>query len=506
MPADQPNIILILCDQMRGDCLGASGHPGANRHSRPQTPNIDYLAARGTRFCHAYTAVPSCLPARATLWTGQNQWHTGVLGMGWGQGPIPNDFPHTLAGELTRAGYRSHLVGKGHFHPQRAMMGFESHELDESGRTLINGFPDEYRAWFAEHAPSGVTPDDHGVYWNSWHARPWHTEEHLHPTAWTMSRALAFLENHDMERPFFLNISFARPHSPYVPPLPYWEQYIHQETPPPYVGDWAAMHDRPEDAVDPNAWRGKMTAAQIHRARAGYYGEISFIDTQVGRLINWMSRFGRDMLANTWFLFTSDHGDMLGDHNLWRKTYAYEGSTRIPFLIVPPGRLNGRRDDETVEFRDVADEVVELRDVMPTLLEAAGLPVPGTVDGCSLLTLLQRPAGAWRSYIHGEHSTCYSPEQEMQFVTDGRFKFVWLPRIGVEQFFDLEQDPGECVDLIDDPDLGPSGRAEIAQWRGYLVRELAARDCGWVRKGALVTPPDEPLVSPYKDVRWPGGR
>jgi arylsulfatase len=500
MPADQPNIILIICDQMRGDCLGADGHPVV------QTPNIDYLAARGTRFKHAYSAVPSCLPARATLWTGQNQWHTGVLGMGWGQGPIPNDFPHTLAGELRQAGYRTHLVGKGHFHPQRAMMGFESHELDESGRTLINGFDDEYRAWFAEHAPPGVTPDDHGVYWNSWHARPWHTDEYLHPTAWTMSRALDFLDARSRararERPLFLNISFARPHSPYVPPQPYWEQYIDQELPPPNVGDWAVMHDRPEDAVDPNAWRGKMTAAQIHRARAGYYGEISFIDAQIGRLLNWMSRFGRDTLANTWFLFASDHGDMQGDHNLWRKTYAYEGSTRIPFLIVPPGRLTGRRDNETVEIRGVADEVVELRDVMPTLLEAAGLPVPGTVDGRSLLTLLQRPAEEWRPYIHGEHSTCYSTQQEMQFVTDGRRKFVWLPRIGMEQFFDLEQDPGECLDLIDDPNR----QEEITQWRGYLVRELDARDCGWVREGALVTPPNEPLVSPYKDVRWPGDR
>ena len=174
---DRPNVIVIICDQMRGDCLGASGHPVV------QTPNIDYLAACGTRFANAYSAVPSCLPARATLWTSQDQWHTGVLGMGWGQGPIPNDFPHTLAGEFARAGYRTHLVGKGHFHPHRASMGFQSHELDESGRTLRNGFHDEYRAWFAAQAPAGVTPDDHGVDWNAWQSRPWHTDEHLHPTA-----------------------------------------------------------------------------------------------------------------------------------------------------------------------------------------------------------------------------------------------------------------------------------------------------------------------------------
>ena len=133
----QPNIILILCDQMRGDCLGVDGNAVI------QTPNLDYLAAQGTRFKHAYSAVQSCLPARATIMTGQSQWHTGILGMGRGQGTIPNDFPHTLAGELTNGGYRTHLIGKGHFSPQRASMGFETHELDESGRTLKNGFKDE---------------------------------------------------------------------------------------------------------------------------------------------------------------------------------------------------------------------------------------------------------------------------------------------------------------------------------------------------------------------------
>ena len=90
----------------------------------------------------------------------------------------------------------------------------------------------------------------------------------------------------------------------------------------------------------------------------------------------------------------------------------------------------------------------------------------------------------------------------MQHVTDGQRKFIWLPRAGVEQFFDLERDPGECHDLSGDPDR----QDEVARWRGHLVRELAARDCGWVREGALVRPPDEPLVSPYKDARWPGGR
>lgn len=480
---NRPNIILIICDQMRGDAIGADGNKIV------QTPNIDALASKGTLFHHAYSAVPSCLPARSILWTGQNQWHAGVLGMGRGQGQIPNDFPHTLAGELTKAGYRTHLVGKGHFHPQRTPMGFETMELDESGRMADS----DHRMWFEEHTPDGVTPDDHGVDWNSWHARPWHTEEHLHPTYWTMTRSLEFLETHDHEKPFFLNISFARPHSPYVPPKHYFDMYYQNETPAPHVGEWAKMHDDPEVAVDPNAWRGKMTPEQIRRARAGYYGSISFIDTQIGRLMNWMRRHASKDLANTWFLFTSDHGDMQGDHNLWRKTYAYEGSARIPFLVVSP-----KQQDQSE--RKIADEVVELRDVMPTLLEAACVPLPSTVDGQSLVPLLCKPAIHWRTYIHGEHCTCYSEEQEMQFVTDGRRKFIWLPRIAREQFFDLEQDPGECCNLIDAPDRTD----EIRTWRSYLAQELEARQCGWVKNGQPYCPSDDPLVSPFKDIRWPG--
>jgi len=483
-----PNLILILVDQMRGDCLGADGNPYI------ETPNLDFLAANGTRFHHAYTACPSCIPSRATIMTGMNQWHTGILGMGAGQGPIPNDFPHTLAGELSAANYQTHLVGKGHFTPQRASMGFDSHELDESGRMFVNGLKDEYRRWFDQEKKGDISPDDHGVDWNSWISRPWHTEEYLHPTAWTMNRAIHFLSQRDQQRPFFLNISFARPHSPFVPPRDYFEMYHQDGMPPPFVGDWASCHDQPEDAVNPNAWHGKKTSSQIHRARSGYYGEISFIDTQMGRLMNWLNRYQQDAMSNTWFIFTSDHGEMLGDHHLWRKTYAYEGSARIPFIVTPP------RDNQITK-RPVANEVVELRDIMPTLLDAAGVEIPKTTDGQSLIPLLSQSDQKWRKYIHGEHCSCYFRGQEMQYVTDGKRKLIWLPRIDQQQFFDLEADPGECHNLIDDLTY----QDQIEKWRSYLIHELEQRGCGWVDQGQLVSPPPpDPLVSPYKNTRYRG--
>ena len=487
-PDAKPNLILITADQMRGDCLSADGHPVV------ETPHLDHLAADGTRFRCAYSAVPSCIPARATLMTGLSQWHTGILGMGRGQGGFPNDFPHTLAGELARSGYQTHLVGKGHFQPQRASMGFQSRELDESGRLRQDGQRDEYRQWFDREKKRDISPDDHGVDWNSWVGRPWHTEEYLHPTAWTMTRSLHFLANRDFSRPFFLNISFARPHSPYVPPRSFYEMYDRRETDEPHIGEWSAMHDRPEQAANINAWRGKQSRYRIHRARAGYYGEISFIDSQIGRLRNWLSRHQPDVARNVWIVFTSDHGDMMGDHHLWRKTYGYEGSARVPLIVSPPPSLRGR-------VQRVSDKPAELRDIMPTLLDAAGAEAPAHLDGRSLIPVMRGEAAEWRAYLHGEHCACYSLEQEMHYVTDGKRKFVWLPRIGMEQFFDLERDPGETADLSEEP----SRLEEAALWRSRLAAELEARDCGWAKDGRPHCPEDgEPLVSPWRGVRYAG--
>ena len=482
----KPNIILILCDQMRGDCLGADGN------ATIESPYLDMLAARGARFKYAYSVVPSCLPARACLITGQNQWHTGLLGVGKGQPPIPNNYPHTLAGELSKGGYRTHMVGKGHFNPSRASMGFQSMELHESGRTLRSGYKDEYHKFFDRHAPAGITPFDHGIDMNSWMARPWHTEEYLHPTAWTVRQSLQFLEQRDKAQPFFLNISFHRPHSPYVPPQAFWDLYD-EDLPEAAVGDWASIHDVPAVAVNVNAWRGKKRRKQIQRARRGYYGEISFVDNQLGVLLNWMRRFDPQAARNTYFIFTSDHGDMLGDHNLWRKTYAYEGSTRIPLFVVLPQCYNGPKGV-------VADEVVELRDIMPTILEAVGLPIPPSVDGKSLLPLVWQEKTEWRHYLHGEHIQCYHPDQQMQFVTNGKKKFIWLPNRGEEQFFDLEVDPQECHNLIDTA----ARQEEIGLWRERLIQELTARNCGGVKDGELHWKRGTILVSPYRNRRWMG--
>ncbi len=453
--APQPNLILITTDQQRGDCLGCDGHPMV------ETPYLDWLASRGARFPHAYSAVPSCIAARSILLTGMDQWNLGQLGYVGGK---EYDFPHTLPGELAKAGYHTQGVGKMHFYPQRKLHGFHNLVLDESSRREGHNFISDYRLYFEEHKEGAYGYRDHSIDWNSWMARPTHLPEHLHPTYWTAAEGISFLHRRDPTKPFFLWLSFARPHSPYDPPQVYYDQYIHRETPEPYCGDWSECHA--VDSADPNAWRRCSSPEEIHRARAAYYGSISFIDHQIGRVLDVLRRLG--LFHSTLIAFTSDHGDMLGDHYLWRKTYAYEGSARVPFLMSFPS-------DWSLPRGQVREDVVELRDIMPTFLAAAGIPIPDTVDGGNLIPLLHENGEEWRDYVHGEHSTCYSAEQGMQYVTDGREKYIWFPHTGQEQFFDLQADPGETRNLVQEPVY----EDKVTTWRQRLIRELAKRGDHW---------------------------
>lgn len=473
------NMILIMTDQHRYDCFGAGGNPGI------ETPNLDWLASEGTVFDCAYTPSPSCIPARASLMTGMTPWKTGILGMGGGQGPMGVNFAATLPGELARAGYYTKGVGKMHFYPQRAMLGFCSTVLDESGRVEDAHFQSDYRAWFEREKPGDCSPVDHGLGWNAWAARPWHLEERLHPTVWTASEAINFLETRDPSMPYFLKVSFARPHSPYDPPEYYFNMYKDREVPQPAVGDWAEVNDVAEDAAYFDAWRGRRSPEETRRARQAYYGQVSHLDNQIGRLLVYLRDAGQ--LDDTLFVFTSDHGDMLGDHNLWRKTYAYEGSARVPMAVKLPRSMR-----EGVQSR--VDAPVSLYDIMPTLLAAAGVPVPESVEGSSLLPLIYGKAEGWRQYLHGEHSPCYSPMQEMQYVTDGKYKYIWFPHTGAEQLFCLEDDPQELHELAGQA----AHRQVLLQLRGQLVDILEARHNGTTENGALVCQARRPpQVSPH---------
>ena len=450
MKDHRPNILLLMTDQQRGDCLGIEGHPVL------QTPHLDYMAATGVRFSRAYTACPVCVPTRRTLMTGKKPASHGVF-MNyhtWLDGP-------TLPGELSKAGYQTHLVGKLHLWPLRRLYGFDSAEWADSphGHERLD---DDYIRFLRREGITETRPGNaYGANWNGWNARPWHLEERLHFSNWCAQGAMDFLERRDPTVPFFLKVSFHQPHQPCTPPQVYWDRYMNMDLPEPYVGDWAKVFDGPQRGLPIDSWRTALEPAVMKQYRAGYYGTINHIDDQIGRIL-------KEIPPNTIVIFVSDHGDMLGDHQWIRKRTAFEPSARIPLLIRFP-------QDAGIAQGRVLDDVAEIMDIMPTVLEAAEVPCPDSVDGSSLFPLLRGESDGWREYLHGECCDIPSLNSGMQYLTDGKKKYIWYPGSGTEQYFDLEADPKEMTNFAEKSEY----QDDIKYWRDILRRELDGRPEGF---------------------------
>ncbi|MEN6607824.1 MAG: arylsulfatase [Bryobacteraceae bacterium] len=470
---ERPNLLLLMADQHRADCVHADGNAAIH------TPNLDRLAAEGARFRCAYSTTPTCTPARSALLTGMSPWRHGMLGYGQGAVRYPVEMPRLLRD----AGYYTLGIGKMHWHPQRNLHGFHQVLLDESGRAESPDYRSDYRVWFWSESP-GLNPDATGIGWNDCTSKPYALPERLHPTAWTGETAVRFLRDYNRKEPFFLKVSFARPHSPYDPPARWMDRYADAPIPPARCGKWAGRY-RPLSSQRPDLWHGDLGAEQVRRSRQGYYGAVSFVDEQIGRILETLEK--RNMLERTLILYLVDHGDMTGDQYLWRKSYAYEPSARIPMLIRwPEGMVSGSRGQ-------VLRQPVELRDALPTLLDAAGVTVPDAVEGRSLLELTRGRTEGWRPWIDLEHDVCYAPENQWNALTDGRFKYIFHARDGEEQLFDLEHDPAEMVDLAGDP----AHQATLRTWRGRMIEHLSVRGERFVANGKLALRPERYLYSPY---------
>lgn len=460
-----PNILLLMVDQMRGDCIGAAGHPVV------ETPYLDTIKRNGVMFDNAYCAVPSCIAARASLLTGMTPASHGRVGYADG---VPWNYEHTLPGELAKNGYHTQCVGKMHVYPERNLVGFHNVVLHNGylhyNRNANAKFRehwnqcDDYLPWLRQHIGFNADVIDSGLECNSWVAKPWPYEEYLHPTNWVVHESIDFLRRRDPTKPFFLMSSFVRPHSPLDPPLVYYEQYMDQDIPMPPIGKWADREDNDQSGLMMNCVKGIIGERELKRARAAYYGLITHIDHQIGRLLQ--SLHDHDVLNDTIILFTSDHGDLLGDHNLFRKSLPYEGSINIPFILYDPGNILGLGQNKVIS------EPIELMDIMPTLLDMADVQIPSMVEGRSILPLIREEEVEWREYIHGEHS--YG-SQSNHFIVTGKEKYIWYSQTGQEQYFDLEKDPQEIYDLVNDEGY----KDRVKYWRSVLIKELEDREEGY---------------------------
>lgn len=473
----RPHIIFIMTDQQRYDAMGCAGN------EQIITPHLDQLAQDGYLFGNAYTSCPSSTPARAGLLTGLSPWHHGMLGYG----QVAEHYKYEMPQLLRDNGYLTLGIGKMHWHPQNALHGFHATILDESGRVESPYFCSDYRKWFMTMAP-GKNPDVTGLGWNDHGAKAYQLPEQLHPTEWTGETAVNTIRNYDLDQPLFLKISFARPHSPYDPPQRVLDQYAGKTMPLPATGAWSETLG--EGITDPKRYPeaafAQFTPEYIANTRRHYYAAVTYIDEQIGRIVEALKEKG--MYDNSLILFTSDHGDMIGDHHSWRKTYAYEGSAAIPMIVKLP-------QSETAAYPkgSTLEQPVELRDILPTFLDEAGATVPADMDGASLLSLIRDKQASWRRWIDLEHATCYSDHNYWCALTDGKLKYIWFLRTGEEQLFDLEKDPQETTDQSKNRRYA----RQLTALRDAMKEHLAERGDEWVKDGQLQTRKGTLLYSPH---------
>jgi arylsulfatase A-like enzyme len=479
-----PNILLITTDQQRGDCYGFAGR-------RVHTPHLDRLARDGTWLRNCITANPICQPSRASILTGKLPMTHGVVDNGIDLDPAIGE--QGFAGLLSNAGYASALVGKAHFSSKRTLtptgtpecrhssphydadwhgpyMGFQHVELMTHGNMHRDRAPTRppagqhferwffsrdaddgaYRAWGAEREDGVTTP-------KTWHSRlppAWHS------STWVGDRSIEWLRRRDRAKPFVMWSSFVDPHYAFDCPLPW--SLLHDAA----TADISPIHARDLDrrpwyhrasleadpkAVDPEErkWRlegsrtASLTEAQLRKMTANYFGMISLVDHNVGRILSALRDEGLE--ESTIVVFTSDHGDLLGDHGLYQKgPTIYEGLLKVGAILRGPGVPAGQMVDDPVSTLDLA----------ATFCDWAGVAKPGDMQSETLRPLIEGAPGARRDVAYCEWRLLpyrTGVDLDLRVVRTRRHKAIFELLGGSGELYDLEADPFEMNNLFDDP-------------------------------------------------------
>ena len=458
--ADKPNVLLVCVDHWFGDLIGSLGHPTA------LTPTLDQLISNGVAYTNAYATTPTCIPARRELMTGTFSRTHGDRVFNETL-PMPN-LP-TMAQTFRDNGYQAYAVGKLHVYPQRDRIGFDDVMLLEEGRHQFGLGKDDYELFLQEQEYSGQE-FTHGVSNNDYLTRPWHLPEHLHQTNWTVKEMSKYIVRRDPLKPGFWYMSFSAPHPPLAPLEVYMDMYRDLDIDMPYFGEWAEnTDDWPYSLRARPHGRNTYSEPAIRMARQAFYALVTHIDHQM-RLVIGLLREER-LLDNTVIMFTSDHGDMLGNHGLYTKGIMYENSVKIPMVLMPPVGLQG------VGINECDERLAVHADVFPTLAEICGIPVPHTAEGLSLI------GSEKRDYVYGEH---WEDDRATRMIRDTRFKLVYYAVGNRTQLFDLQEDPRELCDLFSDP-----AHAQVkARLTDLLVQNIHGSDLDWLDAGQLVGLPD----------------
>lgn len=447
-----PNIILIVTDQQRWDTIGALGAPWM------QTPNMDRLAAEGTAYTHCYTTSPVCVGARASLFSGCWPHMLNVY-----QNFDP--WEPTWVQSLADAGYHCVSIGKMHINPYDAKGGFHQRfPVENKDRALF--LEEAHRAIYDEWdkallANGAVKPTrfnraaaDPEGFRDALGAFAWHLPDRLHSDNYIADTALWWLQQRKAPNPLFLQIGFCGPHPPYDPPQAYIDRYADVDLPVPDVT--AADLDGQTDALkalravqeqgnyDSIAWRSNPGHEALLRMRRHYAANVTLLDERLGHLMERLEQVG--LLQDSVVIFTSDHGDNLGEHGHIQKHNMYEGAVRVPLIVRSPGRVEAGR---------VSDAFVQWMDIAPTILESAGVPVPRNWEARSLWPLLRDPAAPGRDAVYAELGRDHiQAHAEMMIMRrDRRWKLVFYLGQDDGELYDLEADPAETSNRFHDATL-----------------------------------------------------
>ncbi len=453
----RPNVLLIVTDHWPAALLGATGHPAIH------TPTVNQLCRNGVRFTNCYSEHPVCLPARRTLMTGTTARKHGDRRF---QPRLEMPDMPTLAQTFRDAGYQAYAVGKTHTYPQRDRIGFDDVQLDDEGRTLY-GVTDDYEIFLGDKGYLG-RQFGHGMSNNAYQMTPWHLPEEVHATNWATDTLARTIRRRDPTRPAFWYLGYRHPHPPLVPPQRFLDRYNGVELDKTFVGDWAKDVSALPYHLQGVAARGTYTEREAADARRAFYALCTHIDQQIGALIGTIREEG--VLDDTIIMFTSDHGDMLGNHNMWAKQTFYEWSACVPMVLV--GTANCRRTG----FSRADDRLVGLQDVMPTLLDLAGIDAPESVEGRSMV------GGERRETLYGEFGEVGHCSRMLRNETH---KLIYYPVGNVFHLFDLENDPDEMTNLADEP----ASANILEHMKGALMKELYGSDLAWIEGETFVGEP-----------------
>jgi len=465
----RPNILILMPDQMRADTLSCAGHPVI------QTPNLDRLAAEGIRFPRTYTTSPICMPARSSFLSGLFCHNHGQWG-NYGRLPVTAD---TYARRLQAAGYHTCHIGKSHLYPHR-----RDHHLKEEEPYMQGlGWMDvlETTGPYATCSTRSILTDHweslglYETFLNDYRRRG---KEGGVAAAWpsplppgeTMDdfvgrTACEYLSSYQRNEPWLVFVGFGGPHEPWDPPA-----------------DWAARYeghpmDPPQPVSPPESWltgeaaryreslrerEHPLPLETVAKIRALYYAKISHIDDWIGRI--WQVVERRGWADQTAVVFWSDHGEMLGDRNLYHKSLFYEPSARIPLILRLPDRSAAG---------SLRPHLVSLVDIAPTLLEFAGAEPRKREFGRSLLPIVRQPDAS-------HHEVVGSEIYDRTMIRDERYKMVVNDRGAVLELYDMEKDPLETRNLAGHSRTG----AVVRRLQAQLLRWQLATATDWTQLNA----------------------